>query len=162
MTKEEISRVIQHIRDPAKIAMAIVKDRNGKLNAITLEWYMRTSIEPSMFAISIGHSRYSHECLESYRYFNLCFPSPAMLEAVKICGSLSGREIDKFSECRFDYFPGKLVKLPVIRNAAANFECEVISQLNSGDHTIYTGEIKYAWYNKNQRVITYTDLTESG
>jgi|SRR5690554_422786 flavin reductase (DIM6/NTAB) family NADH-FMN oxidoreductase RutF len=159
MIKEDISRVIQYIRDPVKIALAIVRDHAGKHNAIALEWYMRTSIEPPMFAVSIGHSRYSHECLEAFRYFNLCFPSPELRKAVKLCGSLSGRDIDKFTECRFNYFPGKLARLPVIRDAAANFECAVISQLRSGDHTIFTGEIKYAWYDQSKRVMTYTDLT---
>lgn len=160
MIREEINKVIGHVRDPARIALAVVKDSNGKINAITLEWFMRTSIKPPMLAISIGHTRYSHDCLQTYRFFNLCFPSPEQVEGVKICGSLSGRDYDKMSLSKFDTFPGKLAKLPIIRQAAANFECVVNSQIRSGDHTIFTGEIKYAWYDSEKRVITYQDLTE--
>ena len=158
MVREDTSKVIQFIKDPVKIALAIVRDQEGKDNAITLEWYMRTSIEPPMFAISVGHQRYSHHCLLNFRYFNLCFPSPEQVEAVKLCGSISGRDNDKMALCQFDTFPGKLVKLPVIRKAAANFECVVISQLRSGDHTIFTGEVKYSWYDESKRVITYADF----
>lgn len=158
MYKEEISKVIEFVKNPVKIALAVVRDKEGKDNAITLEWYMRTSISPPMWAISVGHSRYSHECLQSLRYFNLCFPSPEQIEAVRICGSLSGRDNNKFSLCGFDTIPGRLAKLPVIRKAAANFECEVISQVRSGDHTIFAGEVKYAWYDKDKRVITYRDF----
>ncbi|MBW6516186.1 MAG: flavin reductase family protein [Candidatus Cloacimonetes bacterium] len=158
MIRTEIQQVIEYVKNPVKIALAVVRDPNGKDNAITLEWYMRTSITPPMFAISVGLTRFSHYCLQNFRYFNLCFPSPEQIEAVKICGSKSGSDIDKFALCNFDIFPGKLAKLPVIRNAAANFECEMISQLRSGDHTIFTGEIKYAWYDNTKRVITYQDF----
>lgn len=158
MILEKYDKVIQHTLHPAKITMAIVKDKNDKFNAITLEWFMRTSIKPPMFAISVAHSRYSYECLQSFRYFNLCFPSPELVEMTKISGSKSGRDIDKFAECQVDYFPGKLAKLPIIRNAAATFECEIISQVKSGDHTIFAGEVKYAWYDPQKRVITYKDF----
>jgi len=158
MIRAEISTVISFVRDPVKIALAIVKNETGKDNAITLEWYMRTSIEPPMLAISIGNTRYSYHCLQSFRYFNLCFPSPEQIEAVKICGTLSGRDTDKLELCHFDTFPGKLAKLPIIRHAAANFECEVITQVRSGDHTIFAGEIKYAWFDKEKKVITYQNF----
>jgi flavin reductase (DIM6/NTAB) family NADH-FMN oxidoreductase RutF len=159
MKQEDISKVIGFVRDPAKVTMAIVKDvEQDKFNAITLEWFMRTSIEPPMFAISIGHTRYSYKCLQNHRYFNLCFPSPELVKETIICGSKSGRDIDKFELENLDYFAGKLAKLPIIRKAAATFECKIISQVRSGDHTIYAGEVKYAWYNPDKRVITYTDL----
>ncbi len=158
MIRTDISTVISFVKDPSKIALAIVRDTDGKDNAITLEWFMRTSIDPPMLAISIGNTRYSHRCLQSFRFFNLCFPTPEQIEAVKLCGSLSVRDTDKFNLCHFDTFPGKLAKLPIIRNSAANFECEVITQVRSGDHTIFAGEIKYAWLDKDQRVITYQDF----
>jgi flavin reductase (DIM6/NTAB) family NADH-FMN oxidoreductase RutF len=41
--------------------------------------------------------------------------------------------------------PGKLQKLPVLKDAAAVFECEVVTQVKSGDHTIFVGEVKYSW-----------------
>ncbi len=155
---EDISKVISFVRDPAILVLAIVKDEADKFNAITLEWYMRTSISPPMFAVSIGHQRYSYDCLQKFRYFNLCFPSPELIEATKVSGSKSGRDVDKFTLCEIDYFPGKLAKLPVIKNAAATFECEIVSQMRTGDHTIFSGEVKYAWYSPDQRVITYQDI----
>lgn len=158
MKLDKTDVVIKYVRDPAKITMAITRDEKGKYNAITLEWFMRTSIQPPMYAISIAHTRYSYKCLQNYRYFNLCFPSPELLEMTKVSGSKSGRDIDKFAVCNVDWFPGKLVKLPIIRNAAATFECEIVSQVRSGDHTIFAGEVKYAWYNPEKRVLTYENF----
>jgi len=158
MKRKEFAKVSQASKHPAKVALAIVKDKNGKYNMITLEWFMRTSIEPPMFAISIGHTRYSHECLQAVRFFNLCFPSKEMTEVAKICGSKSGRDIDKFEVTGVEWFAGRLAKLPILKDAKANFECKIITQVRSGDHTIFVGEVKHSWLNEEKEVLTVKDL----
>ena len=142
---------------PAKVALAVTEKPDGNYNLITIEWFMRTSIQPPMFAISIGLSRYSHECLEHSRFFNLVFPSPELKPLLSLCGSNSGRDMDKFTAGNVQYFPGKLHKLPILKQAVANFECEVVSQVRSGDHVIYIGEVAYSWHDPEQQVFFYQD-----
>jgi len=158
MKREEFSKVHAASKHPARVALAIVKDKNDKYNMITLEWFMRTSIKPAMFAISIGHTRYSHECLQDFRYFNLCLPAKEMTDVSKICGSKSGRDIDKFEVTGVDWFAGKLAKLPILKDAKANFECKIITQVKSGDHTIFVGEVKHSWLNEETEVQVVEDL----
>lgn len=140
---------------PSKVVLAVTQKPDGGYNLITLEWFMRTSIQPSMFAISIGHSRFSHDCLEQNRWFNLVFPSLEMKPLLALSGSTSGRDSDKFEMGKVSSFPGKLHKLPILGDAVANFECEVISQIRSGDHTIYIGEVKYSWLNQDKELFYY-------
>ncbi len=140
---------------PAKVALAVTQKPDGQFNLITIEWFMRTSIQPPMFAISIGHSRYSHDCLEENRYFNLVFPSAEQKGLLSLCGSNSGRDMDKFSAANVQYLPGKLRKLPVLKDAVANFECEVVTQVRSGDHTIYVGQVHYCWLEKDKDLFFY-------
>ncbi len=142
---------------PAKVALAVTVKPDGQYNLITIEWFMRTSIQPPMFAISIGHSRYSHDCLEENRYFNLVFPSMEQKDLLSLCGSNSGRDMDKFSAGDVQSFPGKLHKLPVLKDAVANFECEVVSQVRSGDHTIYVGQVHYCWQNVDKELFFYLE-----
>ncbi len=158
MNRVELSKVVQATKHPAKVVVAIGKDQNGKFNPITLEWFMRTSIEPLMFAISIGHTRYSHECLQQNRFFNLCFPSRQMIEAVKLWGSKSGRDLDKLAAAGHEWFTGRLAKYPILRDAKATFECEVVTQVKSGDHTIFVGEVKHAWLDERKEVVTVKEL----
>ncbi len=153
---QEAASAVKH---PAKVALAIVKDNKGKFNMITLEWFMRTSLNPPMFAISIGHSRYSHRCLQDFRYFNLCIPSKDMVEEVKLCGTKSGRDIDKLEVTKLDWFKGRLAQLPVLKGAVANFECEITTQVKSGDHTIFVGEVKYSWLGDSKEIIISRDLS---
>jgi flavin reductase (DIM6/NTAB) family NADH-FMN oxidoreductase RutF len=139
---------------PAKVALAVTEKPLGGYNLITLEWFMRTSIQPPMFAISVGHSRFSLDCLETNRFFNLVFPGEELHQLCNLAGSNSGREMDKFIEGKVESFPGKLHKLPVLKESVATFECEVVTQVKSGDHNIYVGQVKYAWYN-NEKELFY-------
>ena len=158
MIKSNCNDVFKKIRHPQKITLAVTKGLNSKFNLITLEWFMRTSINPPMYAISIGHSRYSYKCLRKNRFFNLCFPSKEMRDCVLLSGSKSGKDINKLESCNITWFNGKLVGFPIIREAVANFECQIITQVKTGDHTIYVGEIKHAFYNSDKELLLSSDL----
>ncbi|HQC32115.1 MAG TPA: flavin reductase family protein [Candidatus Cloacimonas sp.] len=146
---------------PAKVALVVTQKPESGYNLITIEWFMRTSLTPPMFAISIGKTRYSHECLEANRYFNLVFPSPKMKPLLALCGSNSGRDMDKFAVGKVEYITGKLHKLPVLKDAVACFECEIAAQIRSGDHTIYIGEVHYSWENPEEKIFYFQEGIET-
>jgi flavin reductase (DIM6/NTAB) family NADH-FMN oxidoreductase RutF len=152
MKQVDFAAAYSKVHLPAKVALAVTEKPLEGYNLITLEWFMRTSIQPPMFAISIGHSRFSKDCLEANRYFNLVFPSPELHALCNLAGSNSGREMDKFTEGKVESFPGKLHKLPVLKQSLAVFECEVVTQVKSGDHTIYVGQVHYVWLNEDKKL----------
>jgi len=158
MQRTEIGKVLPKILHPAKITLAICPDKDGIPNIITLEWFMRTSINPVMFAVSIGHSRYSYECFSHSEVFNLVYPSKEMAAGVVLCGSKSGREINKLDETGFEHFPGRLDNLPILKQAVANIECKIVTQVKSGDHTIFVGEVKHSYINNEKELLLYEDL----
>ena len=159
LKKSTFQEAVKLVKHPAKVAIAVVKCSEDKFNIITLEWFMRTSLNPPMFAISIGHSRFSYECLQKYRFFNLCFPSKELAKETLLCGTKSGRDIDKLEVTKLDWFKGRLAQFPILKDAVANFECEIASQVRSGDHTIFIGEVKHSWLNEEKGVLTRKDLT---
>ena len=57
------------------------------------------------------------------------------------CGTKSGRDVNKQTESRFDFIPAQRVKPPLIKGCVVNFECQLVSQHDTGDHTIFVGEI---------------------
>jgi flavin reductase (DIM6/NTAB) family NADH-FMN oxidoreductase RutF len=81
-----------------------------------------------------------------------------MRDAALLSGTKSGRDLDKLTAMNEDFFPGKLAKLPIFRNAAANFECEIVTQVKSGDHTIFVGEVKHSWVDKSKKPLLFIDL----
>ena len=145
-------------KHPQRVAVAVVLSPDGKPNMITLEWFMRTSITPPMLAISVGHTRYSYEALQQNRVFNLVLPSSGQGDLARVCGSKSGRDTDKFEATGVKWFKGRLAGLPVIQGAAAVYECEVVTQVRTGDHTIYVGEVKHTWFTPGEKPLTVEEM----
>ena len=126
---------------PEQIALAVSVDAAGRPDVITLGWVMPTSNVPPMVAISVGHTRYSHELIAKSGEFVLVFPSAAQAEACLICGTKSGRDTDKIAAAALRTAPAKVIRTPLIEGAVANFECRVTGRLVTGDHTIFAAEV---------------------
>ena len=58
------NEVIKSTKPPMTPVLIVSQNEEGKPNIMTAEWYMRTSIEPPMFAISIGNIRHTHTLLQ--------------------------------------------------------------------------------------------------
>lgn len=129
------------LASPFPYTLVVTLDKRERPNIIGISWWMFTSWNPLMIAISIGHQRYSHECLEHHREFVLCFPSEGQEKDAWICGTKSGREVDKFQETEFRPIPSKFVKPPIIDGVTVAYECKVIKWIDTGDHTVYIGEV---------------------
>jgi len=129
---------------PEQIVMVTTISREGRPNIITLGWAMPTSGTPPMCAISIGLGRYSHELLEQVPEFVLAFPAEDMEDAMLLCGTRSGREVDKFKETGLTALSATKVRPPLIGEAVTNLECKTVSTPRTGDHTIFVGEIVVA------------------
>jgi len=126
---------------PYPYVLAVTIDRNKRPNIIGLGWWTFTSIEPRLVAISVGKQRYSHECIEYCKEFVLCFPSKDQAEDSWLCGKKSGRDIDKFKVTKFKKIPSEIVKPPLIDGVTVAYECKVVKKIDTGDHTLYIGEI---------------------
>ncbi len=126
---------------PYPYTLVVTLDKQGKPNVMGLSWWTFTSLQPPMIAISVGHGRYTHECLEDGKEFVICFPSAEQARAAWLCGIKSGRKVDKFAAAGLTTSPAKIVKPPLIKGATAAYECKVMGQLECSDHTLYNGEV---------------------
>jgi flavin reductase (DIM6/NTAB) family NADH-FMN oxidoreductase RutF len=126
---------------PEQVVMVTTISAAGRPNIITLGWAMPTSGKPPMCAISIGLTRYSHDLLEEVPEFVLAFPAEDMEQAMLLCGTQSGRDVDKFERAGLTALPAARVRPPLIGEAVTNMECTVASAHRTGDHTIFVGEI---------------------
>jgi len=126
---------------PEHIVLAVSADAAGAADVITLGWAMPASGVPPMWAVSIGHTRHSHGLIADGGEFVLAFPSVRMAEACRVCGSVSGRDVDKLAAAGLRTEPAAFVRPPLLAGCLANFECRVIASLVTGDHTVFVGEV---------------------
>ncbi len=141
---------------PEGVVVAIARDAHGKPNPISLGWFMITSAVPPMMAISVGLKRYTLEALRHSGEFTVAFPSEEMAEEVLFYGTHSGRDMDKLQKFGARVSPTRVIDCVVLDEAVANFECKVASEMQTGDHVIFVGEVVASWVNTEPRRRLYT------
>lgn len=140
---------------------AFLTVKNGeKVNTMTIAWgslgYMWNK---PVFTAMVRESRYTHDVIENAKDFTVSLPlNGQMKNELSICGTKSGRNMDKFKECGLNLRHDEDMESPVIDNCDLHIECKIVykQQMNdenldgnvkerayaSGDfHTLYYGEI---------------------
>ena len=152
MQKEaEYSQAIK-TKYPEQVVIAIAKDKDGKANPVTLGWTMIVSGSPPMMAIGVAKMHYSVEAINHSKCFTISFPSSEMAEEALFFGSKSGRNIDKFAEFDCETAPAKEIDSVLLADAVANFECELVSEHETGDHIIFVGRVVAAHMHRDAAV----------
>jgi flavin reductase (DIM6/NTAB) family NADH-FMN oxidoreductase RutF len=141
---------------PEQVVIVIAKDKNGKANPITLGWTMIVSGNPPMMAIAVAKSHYSIEAINHSRCFTISYPSSEMSDAALFFGSKSGRNIDKLAEFDCKTEPARKIDSVLLSDAVANFECDMDSQIEAGDHIIFTAKIVCSHTNTEPKKRLYT------
>jgi flavin reductase (DIM6/NTAB) family NADH-FMN oxidoreductase RutF len=155
MKKVETSEAINR-KYPEWVFQLVTVGEKGRPNAMPAGWCTFCSGEPVMMAVSVAFERYSHELMENSREFVLALPNQEQKEAVYYCGTNSGREVDKFKETELETTPGIEVEAPLIEDSVACYECRKAGSLDTGDHTIYAGEVVAAHVSEDFTSSIYT------
>jgi flavin reductase (DIM6/NTAB) family NADH-FMN oxidoreductase RutF len=76
--------------------------------------------------VMVRPSRYTYQCLEATGDFTVNLPYPEHAHEVMLCGTRSGRDLDKYAECGFTVLPSATVTSPGIAECGVTFECRVV------------------------------------
>jgi flavin reductase (DIM6/NTAB) family NADH-FMN oxidoreductase RutF len=79
--------------------------------------------------------------IEATGVFSVNIPSADMAAKVDYCGVVSGRDVDKFSQCGFTAIPASKIAAPIVSECPLALECQLKHTLNLGSHLLYIGEI---------------------
>jgi flavin reductase (DIM6/NTAB) family NADH-FMN oxidoreductase RutF len=113
-------------------------------NIMTAGAFHFYSFDPPSVMVGIIHKRYTYELINEYNEFGVNIPKADQIELVRICGSVSGREVvDKYKKAGVTPFEGSVIQSYLIDECLLNIECEVVHKVNfKGTHQWYVGEIK--------------------
>ena len=82
-----------------------------------------------MFTALVRLSRYTYECLRSAATFTVNVPpSGELKDELMLCGTKSGRDLDKVAACGLSMVPGKAVETPIIDECSLHFECRIVAR----------------------------------
>lgn len=163
MAKIEISysdffaSTMQRMRQDGLLLVTAGSD--GKPNVMTIGWGSIGSIwGRPCFLVMVRPSRYTYGLLEQNGDFTVNVATAELTETIAYCGTISGRDQDKFAERHLTPLPAKQVQVPIIEECVVHYECRTLHRndlvpeaLEStirdqayprGDfHRIYYGEI---------------------
>ncbi len=142
---------------------------DGEVDTMTIGWGSIGVIwAKPVFQVLVRESRHTKKLLESNGEFTVNVPMDGKAkEILAVCGTKSGRDMDKIKELGLTLEQGQTVSVPAIRELPLTLECKVIYKQdqdpdaiepenyqrfyargtkNEGDHhTVYYGEITAAY-----------------
>ena len=136
--------------------MLITAGNEQKANTMTASWGGLGVLwfKPVSFAF-VRPTRYTYEFIEREDGYSLCFFDESYRDALKVCGTVSGRDRDKIAECNltlryedgipyFDEAETVMIcrKIAVQDIDPAGFvDPSIEKHYNNDYHRVYTGEI---------------------
>ncbi len=132
------------------------------VNVMTIGWASIGFIwGRPMVTVLVRRSRYTFELIEQASDFSVSVPLVDMRKELEICGSRSGRTVDKLAKCRLEVYPGEKIKTPVLNIPGIHFECSIVYKSpldpallaatyqrlypDKDYHTMYYGEIAHCF-----------------
>ncbi|MDR2707069.1 MAG: flavin reductase family protein [Planctomycetaceae bacterium] len=131
-----------------------------RVNTMTIGWgLIGIQWRLPIFTVLVRPSRFTFELIETATDFTVSVPKDNSLNnALTLCGTKSGRNLDKFKAAGLVLKPARKVITPVIDGNCFTYECRILyktplnsnevapsvvkSSYSGGDfHTLYFGEI---------------------
>ena len=105
-------------------------------NAFTAAWVMQVSFDPLLLALSINPHHSSYGLLKEGRAFSVNVLKKGQLELAAHYGRPAGPDKLALTE----WTTGR-IGVPLLREALAWFECQVVGEHPAGDHVLVLGKV---------------------
>ena len=139
--------------------LLVSKGKQGPPNAMAIGWGQVGIIwRKPIFTVLVRPSRYTYKLIEEAGNFTVNILPPQLKDVLQYCGTVSGRDHDKFKEKGLTAVPSLKVKTPIVKECILHFECQIVNKNDlipsdvsapivsslypKGDfHRVYFGEI---------------------
>jgi len=129
------------------------------VNPMTIGWgQIGIAWGKPVFLVMVRPSRFTYGLMEKAEAFSVNVPGTDLAEACGICGTQSGRDIDKIAETGLAVERGVELDVPILSDCPVHYECRILEKnildpatLDSGvdkscypegdHHAVWWGEI---------------------
>ena len=126
---------------PIRPVYLVSCEHDGKKNIVSVGMFAYFSGKPTLVGIGIAPSRFSYGLIQKSRAYVVNVVDDKLIEAVKLCGDNSGRDVDKFKLTRLTASTASRVNAPLIEESPLSIECKVVHVIETGDHVWFIGEV---------------------
>jgi flavin reductase (DIM6/NTAB) family NADH-FMN oxidoreductase RutF len=102
-------------------------DSKQRPNAMTIGWgSLGIFWGRPVFVVPVRHSRYTFGCIQATGDFTVNVLPRKLAQMASFCGSVSGRDHDKFAEGHLTAGQSLHVMSPIIEECVLHYECRVV------------------------------------
>lgn len=116
----------------------LVAHNEGKTNIMTIGWATLGVVwYKNIITVFVRPSRYTYNFMEKIKNFSVCVPKPDVFsEALSICGSISGKEVDKIKKADLSILNGKTNGVKIIEGSSVVYECSTVHKNDINSNTL--------------------------
>ena len=93
-------------------------------NVMTIGWALVGILwQKSVMMVAVRNSRHTFDLIEEADSFTVSVPTKDLKKELELCGTMSGRAVDKFKECKLATGKAKKVSSPVLEIPGYHYEC---------------------------------------
>jgi len=111
---------------------------SGRQDAFTAAWVMQVSFDPLLLAVSVNPDNETHALVVAANAFAVSVLTRGQLNVARHFGTVSGRDEDKM---RAYEWRAARTGSPVLAEALAFFDCELLDRHRAGDHELLVGRV---------------------
>ncbi|HYF81554.1 MAG TPA: flavin reductase family protein [Clostridia bacterium] len=101
------------------------------------------SFKPPSVMVGIKPEKYTYELITKKKEFGINIPTKDQLDKLHICGTVSGRDEDKYLKAGLTPRKGNKIDTYIIEECPVSLECKVVHQIGyEGSHSWFIGEIR--------------------
>ena len=127
---------------PLPAVMVSCANEAGEKDIVTVAWAGTVCTNPPMLSISLRPERHSYHIIRESGEFVVNLVTSRLQRACDWCGVRSGRDYDKWAECRLTAEPAARLELaPAIAESPVNIECRVRDVLELGSHHLFLADV---------------------
>ncbi len=125
-------------------------------NVMSAEWTFQVSYRPMRLIVLVHPGDMTHENILESREFGANFLSDEQAALANLAGYYTGREVNKLSSELFQTYPGKKIQAPMISGCVLNAECRLVQVLETGDHTMFLGNVLEVEFDESKNPLLYS------
>ncbi len=125
-------------------------------NVMSAEWTFQVSYRPMRLIVLVGRDEMTHENLSKSKEFGANFLSDDQAALANLAGHYTGREVNKLSSQIFQTYHAEKIQVPMVSGCFLNAECKVVQVLETGDHTMFLGEVVNVKFDEAKAPLLYS------
>jgi flavin reductase (DIM6/NTAB) family NADH-FMN oxidoreductase RutF len=111
-------------------------------NVMTAAAFSFYSFEPPSVMVGLRPPTWTYELVAEKAEFGVNLLSRDQVEAARVCGSASGRDVDKFAAAGLTPQQSRVLETVLVAECPVSLECRVVHRVDyGGTHAWFIGEI---------------------